>query len=181
MKKKKNKKKKKKTGDSAVEQETETPPENPEAESSCSHQAEGGKKEVSEMSWEDEKTLLWAQANHIDLLTKEARAAGAQKKQAEEIEAEKNNEAFLLARAMGAIPKGASSAEKKGGSSQEALAQFLLEEIKKKEKDLECPVCFEVTFIFPSQLDGCRKYVFLQYFVTRWQPVQSLAAEHSFI
>ena len=179
MKKKKNKKKKKKkTGDSAVEQETETPPENPEAESSCSHQAEGGKKE---MSWEDEKKLLWAQANHIDLLTKEARAAGAQKKQAEEIEAKKNNEAFLLAQAMGAIPEGASSAEKKGGSSQEAFAQFLLEEIKKKEKDLECPVCFEVTFIFPSKLAGCRKYVFLQYFVTRWQPVQSLAAEHSFI
>ena len=161
MKKKKNKKKKKKktTGDSAVEQETETPPENPEAESSCSHQAEGGKKEVSEMSWEDEKKLLWAQANHIDLLTKEARAAGAQKKQAEEIEAKKNNEAFLLAQAMGAIPEGASSAEKKGGSSQEAFAQFLLEEIKKKEKDLECPVCFEVTFIFPSQLAGCRNYV----------------------
>ena len=180
MKKKKNKKKKKKTGDSAVEQETETPPENPEAESSCSHQAE--EKEVSEMSWEDEKKLLWAQANQIDLLAKEARAAGAQKKQAEEIEAKKNNEAFLLAQAMGAIPEGASSAEKKGGSSQDALAQFLLEEIKKKEKDLECPVCFEVAFIFPRQLDGCRKYVsFLQYFVTRWQPVQSLAAEHSFI
>ena len=175
--KKKKKKKKKKTGDSAVEQETETPPENPEAESSCSHQAEGGKKEVSEMSWEDEKKLLWA--HHIDLLAKEARAAGAQKKQAEEIEAKKNNEAFLLAQAMGAIPEGASSAEKKGGSSQEAFAQFLLEEIKKKEKDLECPVCFEVTFIFPSQLDGCRKYVV--YNITRWQPVQSLAAKHSFI
>ena len=71
------------------------------------------------MSWEDEKKLLWAQADHIDLLAKEARAAGAQKKQAEEIEAKKNNEAFLLAQAMGAIPEGASSAEKKDGSSQE--------------------------------------------------------------
>ena len=41
---------------------------------------------------------------------------------------------------MGAIPEGASSAEKKGGSSQEALTQFLLEEIKKKEKELDSKV-----------------------------------------
>ena len=45
--------------------------------------------------------------------------------------------------------------------TEERFAQFLEESIKTKEKDLECPVCLEVTFMFPHNLEYLVFAIFL--------------------
>ena len=155
-KKKKTKKKSKKKGRcpsvevgeaSAGKEETE--------ESFCSQATEKDKEEGGKLSFEVEREYWWAQAGHIQELTQEASVARAQKKQAEDIEVKNMRESFLLAEAMGVEGvEGANPyrqpAEERGGSSQTVqLPKFLEESIKKKESNLECPVCLEVAFIFP--------------------------------
>ena len=112
------------------------------------------KEEVGKLSYEVEKEYWWAQADHIQGLTQEASVARAQKKEAEDIEVKNMRESFLLAEAMGvegveeANPY-RHAAEQSGGSYQ--TVQLLEELIKKKESNLECPVCLEVEFISPRQ------------------------------
>ena len=118
------------------------------------------KEEVGKLSYEVEKEYWWAQADHIQGLTQEASVARAQKKEAEDIEVKNMRESFLLAEAMGvegvegANPYRQLAAEQRGESSQTVqLAKFLEESIKKKESNLECPVCLEVTFILPLHFE----------------------------
>ena len=120
--------------------------------SSCSQPTEtkeGKKEEVGKLSFEAEREYWWAQAGHIQELTQEASVARAQKKQAENIEVKNMKESYLLAEAMGVRGiEGANPyrpAAERGESSQTVLmAKFLEESIKKKESNLECPVCLEV-------------------------------------
>ena len=127
--------------------------------SSCSNttEPEEVKEEVGKLSYEVEREYWWAQAGHIQGLTQEASVARAQKKQAEDIEVKNMRESFLVAEAMGvsgieeANPYRAEP-EQRGGSSQAVqLAKVLEELIKKKESNLECPVCLEVAYIFLHQ------------------------------
>ena len=117
--------------------------------------AKQGKEEVvPSFEYKDAQALWWAQAGHIRQLSQEASVARAQKEAAEEIEAKNKREAFLVAEAMGVSGiEGANPyrpPEERGESSQIVqLAKFLEESIRKKEADLECPVCFEVTLILP--------------------------------
>ena len=127
--------------------------------SSCSQATDtDGKEEMGKLSFEVEREFWWAQAGHIQELTQEASVAREQKKQAEDIEVKNMRESFLLADAMGvSIPERANPychpEEERGESSQTVqLAHFLEESIKKKEKNLECPVCLEVTFITISNI-----------------------------
>ena len=125
--------------------------------SCCSQTTEPDKEEVGKLSFEVEREYWWAQAGHIQGLTQEASVARAQKKQAEDIEVKNMRESFLLAEAMGVSGiEGANpyllEPEEKGETSQTVqLAKFLEESIKKKESNLECPVCLEVAFIFLHQ------------------------------
>ena len=139
------------------EQETERPG------SSCSQTTETEQckeEEVGKLSYEAKQEYWWAQAGHIQELTQEASVARAQKKQAEDIEAKNMRESFLLAEAMGvegvegANPYRQPAAEQSGESSQTMqLAKFLKESIRKKESNLQCPVCLEVTPF--SRYDVC--------------------------
>ena len=109
---------------------------------------------MGKLSFEAEREYWWAQAGHIQELTQEASIARAQKEEAEKIEVKNMRESFLLAEAMGVSGIEEANpyrpAEQRGDSSQTVqLARFLEESIRKKESNLECPVCLEVTFIFP--------------------------------
>ena len=105
--------------------------------------------------YEDERALWRAQEGHIRQLTQEARQARAQKEQAEKIEVRNMREAFQVAEAMGVSGiEGANPdrpPEERDDSSQKLQLQtkFLEESIRKKESDLECPVCLEVTLTIP--------------------------------
>ena len=105
--------------------------------------------------YEDERALWRAQEGHIRQLTQEARQARAQKEQAEKIEVRNMREAFQVAEAMGVSGiEGANPdrpPEERDDSSQKLQLQtkFLEESIRKKESDLECPVCLEVTLMIP--------------------------------
>ena len=130
--------------------------------SSCSQQPETEEdteevvKVQGKLSFETEREYWWAQADHIQGLTQEASAARAQKKQVEDLEVKNMRESFLLAKAMGVRgieaanpyrPDSQPQTEERGESSQ--MVKFLEELIMQKESNLECPVCLEVTFIFP--------------------------------
>ena len=138
--------------------------------------AEQGKEEVvPRFEYKDAQALWWAQAGHIRQPSQEASVARAQKEAAEEIEAKNKREAFLVAEAMGV--SGIVDAnpyrppEERGESSQIVqLAEFLEDSIRKKESDLECPVCFEVHNIDTSH------FVFSQPPSPRWQASQYLGA-----
>ena len=113
--------------------------------------AEEGKEEVVKPRFEygDEQELWWAQAGHISQLTQEASVARARKEQAEDIEVKNMRESFLLAEAMGVSGiEGANPYRPPDSPQTGQLAKFLEESIRKKESNLECPVCFEVTLIF---------------------------------
>ena len=126
---------------------------------SCSNtrEPEEVKEEVGKLSYEVEREYLWAQAGHIQGLTQEASVARAQKKQAEDIEVKNMRESFLVAEAMGvsgieeANPYRAEPEERGGSFQAVQLAKVLEELIKKKESNLECPVCLEVAYIFLHQ------------------------------
>ena len=112
-----------------------------------------GKEQVGKPSLEyEEKRAYWrAQEGQIRQLTQEARAARAQREQAEDIEVKNMKEAFLLAEAMSV--SGVEDANpyrpvQQRDESSQMLQQFLEQEIRKKEANLECPVCLEVTLIF---------------------------------
>ena len=121
---------------------------------SCSQPTETqeGKDGEGKLSYEAKREYWWAQADHIHGLTQEASVARAQKKQAEDIEVKNMRESWLLVEAMGvegveaANPYRQHAAEQSVESSQTLqLAKFLEESIKKKESNLQCPVCLEVT------------------------------------
>ena len=119
---------------------------------------------VGKLSFETEREYWWAQADHIQGLTQEAKVARAKKKQAEDIEVNNMRESFLVAEAMGVSgieganpyrPDSEPQAEERGESSQMAeLIKFLEESIMQKESNLECPVCLEVIFIFQRYYFG---------------------------
>ena len=101
--------------------------------------------------YEDERALWRAQEGHIRQLTQEAGQARAQKKQAEKIEMRNMREAFQVAEAMGVSGIEGANPDRPPDSSQKLQLQtkFLEESIRKKESDLECPVCLEVTLTIP--------------------------------
>ena len=112
-----------------------------------------GKEQVGKPSLEyEEKRAYWrAQAGKIRQLTEESSAARAQKEQAEDIEVKNMKEAFLLAEAMsvsGVEDANPYQPVQQRDESSQMLQQFLEQEIRKKEANLECPVCLEVTLIF---------------------------------
>ena len=142
----------------AGEEETEES-ERPGSSFSQTNEPEECKEEASKLSYEVEKEYWWAQADHIQGLTQEASVARAQKKEAEDIEVKNMRESFLLAEAMGvegveeANPYRQLAEEKPESCQTVQLAKFLEESIKKKESNLECPVCLEVTFILPLHFE----------------------------
>ena len=161
---KKGDRKKKKKGTVGVvggdcdKDETEEAPERPWSSCSQATDTEECQQEVKKLSFEDEKELWWAQADHIRGLSHGVLAARAQKKKAEAIEKKRLDESYLLAEAMGMdnLPERPNAAR-----TEERFAQFLEESIKTKEKDLECPVCLEVGFMFPQNLE----YLVFEFFL----------------
>ena len=145
-------------GDKDHQELTEAAPERPWSSCSQATDTEECQQEVKKLSFEDEKELWWAQADHIRGLSHGVLAARAQKKKAEAIEKKRLDESFLLAEAMGMdnLPE-----RPKAARTEERFAQFLEESIKTKEKDLECPVCLEVAFMFPHNLEYLVFAIFL--------------------